>query len=158
MNDPTVQRMAELAAAEPAPSVPVETKAPESMTDLAFRSIGEDMALAFADDQTATLAAAAVAPPVDEVPVAETSIVEDPVAEVAVVAEVEPASNPELDSMELALAAPPEASAEGQDEMAEEATADRDSRLASAVRLTREAVQAWAEVVQSVGSDATVTR
>ena len=74
------------------------------------------------------------------------------------VAAVEPLCQPETDAMELAFPAPDAALvADGSEQVEEDESVVAD-RLSSAVQLTRDAVQAWTSLVQSVGSEMILTR
>ncbi len=148
LNDPTTNpKTGEIAATCVSPAVAVEatTETAISPADLAFDSIGEGMSLAFATDLETARSEEATATPILE-------------AKPEMVATSEPQIQPELDQMTLAFPAP---SAELFDEEGidqDDTPAIRAERLSSAVRLTREAVQAWASVIETVGDDVIPTR
>jgi len=144
--DPTLKPKTEQVGtteAEPLAVAEVATEAATSPADLAFDSIGEGMALAFGTDLEEA-EGATVAPKVETAP--------------EVVAIAEPQPQPEEERMTLAFPAPSTdlTDEEGMDQ--DEIAAIRADRLSSAVRLTREAVQAWASVIESVGDEVIPTR
>ena len=146
--DPTLRpRTDQVATAEAEPMAVAEatTEAAASPADLAFDSIGEGMALAFGTDLEAIRAEGAT----------DARKLE---AASEVVATVEPQPQPEDERMTLAFPAPSAdlTDEEGMDQ--DEIAAIRADRLSSAVRLTREAVQAWASVIESVGDEVIPTR
>ncbi len=145
LGDPTIKPSPE----RPTPTDPEQEAAAASTTgpdDLAFESIGEGMALAFASDLETARDGDATPAPVSAPAPAE------------LVAAAEPQPMPDLDPMALAFPAP---SADSTDEEVVEPTDPsmiRADRLASAFRLTREAVQAWATLVQPVSEDSVTSR
>ncbi len=155
LNDPTVKRMVELAAVETTPTTVTEMVTPATSAELVFESINESMAVDFNHDYETIVANEPTATPVVSMPVVVATTTE---------ADYQPEiggdTNPEIESMTLALA---EAETDCADtemgvEEEESVTTDSAARLTSAVRLTREAVQAWASLVQSVGDDLVPTR
>ena len=155
-NDPTMNRPVEapaVASTEVSTPAPALTTEESSLTaDLAFDSINEGMALSFADDLEATRTQQALAEPAvaaSPVESTETIVAAEPAPA------VEPAATPEVDSLALAF---PAADAGSTEDEATETAPSQDERIASAVRLTREAVQAWAAVIQPVGDEPTATR
>lgn len=138
--------------AEPAPALAVAPAAEPAPDDLAFAAITEGMAASFAADLEVARAEEAAAVRDEPAPA--------PAAEA--VAAADPTGEPEHESMALAHAEPaPEAVTPGQAEFAPEAVTQGDAepaaspatRLTSAVRATREAMNAWASVVQAVGRE-----
>lgn len=147
-NDPTMKpKTEEIAATEAAPAVLAEAKTEQSASpaDLAFDSIGEGMALEFGSDLEATRAeVATVAPSIEAAP--------------EMVATVSEPTQPEDELLTLAFPAPSASLTDEETTDQDETTSARADRLSSAVRLTREAVQAWASVIQTVGDDVIPTR
>lgn len=145
INDPTMKSNP---AALPATEVVVvaPTEVTEAMpADLAFDSIGEGMALAFQDDLSTARAEEIVPAPADE-------------AVVVMIVTTEPLCQPVEEGLTMAFpAADADATTEEMDQSAV-VQSDSAERFSSAVRLTRDAVQAWASLVQTVGNDASLTR
>ncbi len=142
-NDPTMKPRTEVLVATPAPSPTGNDESSPPSTDLAFASINDGMARAFADDSQTALA--------EPVPVALAQ-------EGSPATPVEVLPQPAADS--LALAFPALATAATDEEGDDSAASPPASvdRLSSAVRLTRDAVEAWASLVQSVGYESILTR
>ena len=154
MNDPTVLRMEELASTKAESTSILETTIVVQDSEFAFELINEDMALSFADDQARLLAVSIVeAPPVSDV---ESSAPSEPRSEPITSAEL--LSNPEMDSLARVFAG---AETDFIDEVSGPgpgALPDPTERLNSAVRLTRDAVRAWASLAQAMGSDVALSR
>ena len=154
LTDPTVGRMAELAATPAAATPRPAYVAPLLSTELVFGLINEDMALSFADDQARLLAAT-----VAEAPPAAAAESLAPAAQASATSDLpEPNLNPEIDSLARVFAGP-------ESELTDEAVATAPDaglvptdRLHSAVRLTREAVHAWASFAQAMGSEVVLSR
>ena len=142
-----------------------ETAAATSSADLAFESVGEGTVLTFADDILAAPAGVETPLPATEVePVmvaaadAEPIIVAAADAEPIIVAVTEPVCQPETNAMNLAFPAAEAELATEESEQVEESDSVVAEQLSSAVQLTRDAVQAWTSLVQSVGSEMVLTR
>lgn len=135
------------AVAAPSVSVPAPEAAPTATgsaeRDLVFDAVGQELAAALAADRRQLVEA--LVPPA---PAAEA-----PAIEVAGLAGGEPTGRPDRGAVDLAFPAP-DASATA-DEVADELEAQPDApgRLSSAVRLTRDAVRAWASLMQSMGGE-----
>lgn len=151
MNDPTVKRMAELAVAETTPVPVLQAAELAAPAELAFESINESMAQDFARDQVQIAAALPQAPEA-------TPIVPESTQTIVAIIETESTANPEIESMTLVLANSLADTHADEVEEEESTVDDSTARLNSAVRLTCEAVQAWATVIQNVGDDAIPTR
>lgn len=142
-----------LAAASSQVIAAAEATAAAESADLAFESVGEGMTLTFADDIEANRAKLDAPLPTTEVePIVAAAV--EPILVVA----VEPLCQPETDAMELAFPAPDAALVADGSEQVEEDESVVAERLSSAVQLTRDAVQAWTSLVQSVGSEMILTR
>ena len=154
LNDPTVQRMAELAATKAESTSEPETTLPSLTAEFAFELINEDMALSFADDQARLLAATvAEAPPIGE---AESPASGELAGET--IASTEPVPNPELDPLARIFAGPVTDSIDEAPGTTPDVVLVPTDRLNSAVRLTREAVHAWASLAQAMGSEVVLSR
>ena len=129
-------------------SNPVEPSNPND--DVVFALIGEEMAQEFTLDEARMLALedASEAPPVAE-------------AEPVLMAGTGPIEPTDAELMALAFPAPDADSIVGEENDDLAGSLNRDpapTRLSSAVRLTQEAVQAWAVVVRSVTAEPITTR
>lgn len=143
INDPTMKPRTEVLVATPAPSPTGNDESASPSTDLAFDSINEGMARAFADDSETALA--------ETVPVALAQ-------EATPATSVEILRQPAADSLALAFPAPATAATDEEGDDSVTSTPAPVDRLSSAVRLTRDAVEAWASLVQSVGNESILTR
>ena len=154
LNDPTMRRTSELDTNEVNANQPIEVEAPALSAEFAFELINEDMALSFADDQARLLAATIV----ETAPVtaAETIILNEPDGEALALADSP--LNPESGTSTQALAGSESTPTLQPDEVSPESSAAPTDRLYSAVRLTREAVHAWASLAQAMGSEVVLSR
>ena len=147
-NDPTMKPSAALAEtpAPPAAMAMAMASGPDESIrrrDLAFDAVGEELAAALAADRRLLAEANPVPTPVADAPAIE----------VVVLAPAEPPCRPEAVADDLAFPVPDAADTADEADDAGEETPAPPGRLASAVRLTRDAVQAWTALVQGMGGE-----